>query len=117
VLVLTTASLARMRELAPENDFDARRFRANIIIDPPAGVAGFVENDWVGRTLCIGDTVRLEITKPCMRCVMVNLPTGDLPANPMTLKATFEHNQGNVGAKAVVSRPGHVRVGDPVTLQ
>ena len=33
-----------------------------------------MENDWIGRTVVIGDTVRLAITEPCPRCVMITLP-------------------------------------------
>jgi uncharacterized protein len=38
-----------------------------------------MENDRIGRTVVIGDTVRLAITEPCPRCVMITLPQGDLP--------------------------------------
>lgn len=116
VHVLASSSLDRLRELVPGNDFDGRRFRPNVVIDAAEGAGGFVENDWVGRVIRIGDAAELNITGPCMRCVMVNLPQRDLPANTGTLRATFDHNAGNVGAKAMVRRAGQVRVGDAVTL-
>jgi uncharacterized protein len=34
---------------------------------------GFVENDWIGQTLMMADQVRLKVTGPCTRCVMVTL--------------------------------------------
>ena len=44
-----------------------------------AGETAFVENSWIGRTLILGDKVRLSISGPCPRCVMTTLPQGDLP--------------------------------------
>lgn len=112
---LTTASLEHLRGLVPESDFHVSRFRPNIVIEPAAGKRGFVENDWVDGTLRIGGA-RLRVTKPCMRCVMVTLPVGDLPKDAGVLRAAFDHNEGNVGVKCEVERPGAVRVGDVVRL-
>ncbi|MYG18744.1 MAG: MOSC domain-containing protein [Gemmatimonadales bacterium] len=112
---LTTASLDHLRELVPGSDFDVGRFRPNLVIEPVAGARGFVENDWVGGTLEIGGA-RLRVTKPCMRCVMVTLPLGDLPKDPRVLRAAFDHNEGNVGVKCEVEGPGSVQVGDEVRL-
>jgi uncharacterized protein YcbX len=41
---------------------EARRFRPNIVVSTGSEDPGFVENDWIGRTVVIGDTVRLAIT-------------------------------------------------------
>ena len=112
---LTTASLDHLRELVPGSDFHVGRFRPNLVIEPVAGARGFVENDWVDGTLEIGGA-RLRVTKPCMRCVMVTLPLGDLPKDPRVLRAAFDHNEGNVGVKCEVDGPGAVRVGDEVRL-
>ena len=112
---LTTASLDHLRGLAPGSDFHVGRFRPNLVIEPADGARGFVENDWVGGTLRIGGA-RLRVTKPCMRCVMVTLPLGDLPKDPRVLRAAFDHNGGNVGVKCEVDGPGAVRVGDEVRL-
>ncbi|MDE2661452.1 MAG: MOSC domain-containing protein [Gemmatimonadota bacterium] len=112
---LTTASLDHLRGLVPGSDFDVGRFRPNLVIEPVAGAEGFVENDWVGGTLEVGGA-RLRVTKPCMRCVMVTLPLGDLPKDPRVLRAAFDHNEGNVGVKCEVAAPGAIRVGDEVRL-
>ena len=113
---LTTASLDHLRGLVPGSDFDVVRFRPNLVIEPVAGARGFVENDWVGGTLDVGGA-RLRVTKPCLRCVMVTLPLGDLPKDPRVLRAAFDHNEGNVGVKCEVAAPGAVRVGDEVRLR
>src|SRR5262245_21568864 len=76
VHLLTTATLDRLRELYPKGRFEVRRFRPNIVVEPASGEKGFVENAWIGHTICIGDEVRLNVSGPCPRCVMTTLPQG-----------------------------------------
>ena len=115
--VLTTGTIDRLRELYPEGRFEVRRFRPNIVVEPASGERTFVENSWIGRTLILGDEVRLSISGPCPRCVMTTLPQGDLPKDVGILRAAAQHNQANVGVYATVLQGGMVRRGDPVRLQ
>jgi uncharacterized protein len=114
VHVLTTATLDRLRELYPEGRFEVRRFRPNIVVG--SDERGFIENDWIGHTVAIGDEVRLQITGPCPRCVMTTLPQGDLPKDAGILRAAAQNNQANVGVYADVASGGAIRRGDPVTV-
>src|SRR6266700_2842619 len=116
VHLLTTATIDRLRSLYPEGRFEVRRFRPNIVGDTEADLQGFVENDWIGQTLAIGDEVRLRITGPCPRCVMTTLPQGDLPKDAGILRTAAQNNQANVGVYADVVRDGKVRRGDKVTV-
>jgi len=116
VHLLTTSTLDRLRELYPQGRFEARRFRPNVVVEPASGAKDFIENAWVGRTLAIGEEVRLSITGPCPRCVMTTLPQGDLPRDPGILRAAAQHNHANVGVYAAVARGGTIRRGDPVGL-
>jgi uncharacterized protein YcbX len=93
-----------------------RRFRPNIVVATAPDQQGFVENDWIGRTLAIGDQVRLRITGPCPRCVMTTLPQGDLPKDAGILRTAAQNNEANVGVYADVVKSGTVRRGDDVTL-
>ena len=115
VHVVTTATLERLRELHPQGRYEVRRFRPNIVV-ASTGSAGFVENDWVDRTLAIGEKVRLRVTGPCPRCVMTTLPQGDLPKDPGILRAAAQHNEANVGVYASVEQEGVIRRGDSVRL-
>jgi len=117
VHLLTTATLDRLRELYPQGRFEVRRFRPNIVVETANGEKDFVETAWIGRTLAIGDDVRLSITGPCPRCVMTTLPQGDLPKDPGILRTAAQHNQVNVGVYANVARGGPIRRGDPVRLE
>jgi uncharacterized protein YcbX len=120
--VLTTSSLDQFGELEPEMDFDVRRFRMNVIVDTPA--TGFVENDWPGHSLAIGDDVRLGVALPDPRCVMPSLSHADLPRDPRILKALARHNRIDVagtvypcaGVYAVAEATGTIRKNDPVTV-
>jgi uncharacterized protein YcbX len=120
--VLTTSSLDQLGQLAPGSRFDARRFRMNVIVDTPA--PGFVENDWPGRTVAIGDDVQLGVAIPDPRCVMPSLAQEDLPRDPQILKALARHNRIDVagslypcaGVYAVAQTGGTIRTGDSVSL-
>jgi uncharacterized protein YcbX len=127
VHVLTTATIDRLGALYPSGRFEARRFRPNIVVEPPAGQQAFVENAWVGHTLAIGAEVRLRITDPMPRCVMTTLPQGDLPRDSGILRTVAEHNQvsipvlggaarPSVGVCAFVLQGGTIRRGDPVRI-
>jgi uncharacterized protein YcbX len=117
VHVLTTATLDRLRGLYPQGRFEVRRFRPNIVVETARGEEDFVENAWIGRTLEIGDAVRLSITGPCPRCVMTTLAQGDLPKDPGILRTAAQHNRANVGVYASVLQAGKVRRGDSVRLE
>ena len=122
--LLTTNTLDRLRELAPEGRFEVRRFRPNIVVEIPR-VRGLVENDWARRVVAIGE-VRLKVIIPTPRCVMTTLAQGDLPRDPSILRATADHNRIRAGGLgelpcagvyAAVLTPGTIRRGDPVRLE
>jgi uncharacterized protein YcbX len=117
VHLLTTATLDRLRVLYPLGRFEVRRFRPNIVVATAGDEKSFVENEWIGQILAIGDTVRLSITGPCPRCVMTTLPQGDLPQDTGILRAAARYNRANVGVYASVLQGGKVRRGDFVRLE
>lgn len=116
VHVLTTATIERLRALYPEGRFEVRRFRPNIVVATGPDAPGFAENEWIGRTVAIGDEVRLRITGPCPRCVMTTLPQGDLPKDAGILRTAAQHNHANVGVYADVTAGGTIRRGDSVAI-
>jgi len=114
--LLTTATIDQLHESFPEGRFEIRRFRPNIVVLPAAGLTGFVENGWVGRTLAIGTDVRLSVTRPCPRCVMTTLPQGDLPHDTGILRTAAQQNDVCVGVYASVLQGGVIRCGDLVGI-
>src|SRR5499433_1109714 len=89
--LLTTSTLKQLSKLRPETQFDRRRFRMNVIVD--TGDQGFVENNWVGKELSIGDTLRVRIAIPDPRCVMTTLAQDDLPRDNEVLRTLTCHNR------------------------
>ncbi len=123
VSVLTTSTLEHLTRLEPGSSFDERRFRMNVIIDTRK--AGFVENNWIGRELAIGDAVRLNVALPDPRCVMTTLAQDELPRDTGILRSLVRHNRIQVGdaglfpcvgVYAVVQASGSLRMGDSVSL-
>ena len=92
VHLVTTATLDRLRSLYPMGRFEPRRFRPNIIVATGSDASGFIENDWVGHEIAIGEHVRLRVTMATGRCVMTTLPQGDLPKDSGILRTAAQHN-------------------------
>jgi hypothetical protein len=122
---LSTQTLDRLSQLYPEGRFEVRRFRPNIVVRVERAAPGFVENGWVGRTLSIGDCVRLAVVAPTPRCVMTTLLQGDLPTDAGILRTVARHNRlevplygpgACVGVYALVQGGGFVRRGDRVSV-
>jgi MOSC domain-containing protein len=114
LLIVTTASLRHLQARAPSSRIDVRRFRPNFVVDT-GDDDEFLERTWGGRRLRVGDVV-LALTVPCPRCVMITLPTADLPKDPAILRTVVRDGDQNLGIYATVETPGLVRAGDPVTL-
>ncbi|MDX2170733.1 MAG: MOSC domain-containing protein [Deltaproteobacteria bacterium] len=115
VHLLTTASLRALAAKTPGAQFDVRRFRPNLLIEPGDGADGLVETGWDGRTLRIGGAA-LQVTMQAMRCSMTTHAVDDLPKDPAVLRTIVRDANQNLGAYAVVTQPGAVRVGDTVEI-
>jgi uncharacterized protein YcbX len=95
----------------------------NVIVDTDE--AGFVENEWIGRQLDIGEAVRLSVALPDPRCVMTTLAQEELPKDSEVLRTLTRHNRIQIdgagrlpcaGVYAVIEAPGRLRTGDAVAL-
>ncbi len=115
VHVLTTASLRAGSAAHPQGNWTADRFRPSILVD--ATEDDFVENDWVGKTVRVGE-VELDVILPTVRCVMTTRaqPPRDIERDLDVFKTINRVNQQNLGVYANVTQPGTVRLGDPVAL-
>jgi MOSC domain-containing protein len=112
VHIVTTAALGALSRFYPEGDFDVLRFRPNILVET-GGAEGFVEREWVGRRLTIGE-VELRVTAECKRCVMTTLPQPGLRPDVGILRTVVGRNGGKAGVFASVERVGKIRKGDTV---
>ena len=102
--LLTTASLGT---------WDVRRFRPNVLVDVDG--EGFVEDEWVGANVRVGDVV----VSPFMRtgrCTMVTKQQPGLDRDLGVAKALNARHGMDLGVYCGVERPGVVRVGDGVDV-
>jgi uncharacterized protein YcbX len=114
IQVLTTSTLQLMSQLNPAADWDVRRFRPNVLVDTGLGNRA-VENDWVGRTIRIGDLV-ITGEQPTIRCAMPMHAQTDLPRDPSVLRTIVREANQCLGVYASVIEAGSVATGDPVEL-
>ena len=126
--IVTTASLARLEELCPEAQFNERRFRPNMVVNVGGDRRGFIENDWVGRYLAIGNEVRLRISDRTPRCSVPTLAQKELAGDTRVLRTIVAHNRLAVallggemlpciGVYAFVVRGGVVRKDQAVRVE
>jgi len=115
--LITTSSLRRLGELAPNSTIDVRRFRPNLVIDTDelSREADWIEQDWIGRRLHVGGA-QIEIAGPCPRCVMTTRAVGELGTDREVLRRIVADANQNFGVYATVTQAGSIRIGDEVRL-
>lgn len=120
--LITTSTLGAV-SVAAGHDVPAVRYRPNIIFDLQG--TGFVENDWVGSTVSIGNELVLRAVLPTPRCAVPTLAHGDLPGDKDAVRTLMDINRINVdgfgvlpaaGVYAEIITPGRISVGDPVSV-
>lgn len=114
---ITTATLERV-------GVEALRYRPNLVIATPPRYPPYLENEWVGRELAVGEA-RLRVLKLTSRCAVPTLEHGPLPRAPHALRTLIAENRVKApgsgmlpcaGVYLEVSNEGTIRTGDPVTL-
>jgi len=113
--LLTTATLRHLRSLRPASDWDERRFRANVVLDTDASLAGLVEQSWLGRCLHIGELL-IEVVDTTVRCGAITRPGPGFAADPGMLRTVVLDADQNVGIYGLVVQEATVQVGDAVML-
>lgn len=114
---ITTATLEHI-------GVEALRYRPNLVIATPPGSPPYIENDWVGSEITVGEA-RLSVLTATSRCVVPTLEHGALPRAPQALRIPAAENRLNTGGHGAqacagaylsVVAKGIIRVGDPVTI-
>ena len=101
---------------------DVRRLRPNVVIDIEGDA--YLENDWAGKTVALGDAAAASVVMPTMRCVMTTLAQPDLDRDRGVLQRLVKDNRIDIGggmwaaagAYATVASPGSISVGDAVSM-
>lgn len=113
--LITSASFAEAQRLNPTANFDVRRFRPNLVLQTDEALSGFVESDWAGKTLSIGD-VRIDVVTSTVRCAMPMQSQTGLEFDKGTLRTLIDHHAQHLGAYCSVVTGGELYVGDDVRL-
>lgn len=119
--ILTTHALNRLRSFYKEGEFEAKRFRPNIVIDSDDTEFGTqtsmsLEQNCEDLVFEIGDTVKVKVTKPTERCIITTLASSDLSKDNKILKTIDANNGGFLGVYTQTLEPGLVQMGDLVWM-
>ena len=117
--VITSSSLRRLQQLAPDSVIEVSRFRPGFVIDLDANVDEFVENGWDGRRATVG-RAELALGGPSPRCVMTTKPQLGLLRDPDVLTTLARENRHQtpfggfacLGCYAEVASAGTIAIGD-----
>jgi len=112
---VTTASLTHLKTLNPASDWDARRFRPNVLIETVPALAGLVEQAWIGRRIVIGSAT-VDCVGATPRCGAVTRAQAGLATDTSLLRTVVREADQNVGVYGISAAAGTVRVGDAVFI-
>jgi uncharacterized protein YcbX len=119
--LVITGTLAHLRAVAPDSDWDVRRFRPNLVLDDGSNGEPFAEDALLGGRLQAPSGLELSVGLPTPRCVVPTRAQVGLPADPAILRTLVERHridlgpfgrQGCAGAYAEVATAGPLRTGE-----
>ncbi len=126
--IITTASLNHIGTFYKEGDFKAERFRPNLIIKT-SETNNFLENEWIGKEVKIGNGLEVKIIEPTPRCVLITLKQGKLEEDIEILKTIVQKGsaksytyfpgkmlKGTLGVYGIIIKEGTVKIGDSIQL-
>lgn len=113
--LLTTGTLQHLDGLLEgKSELDVGRFRPNIFIESTPDLAGFIEDEWIGGQLIVGDNVVIGEIWPTLRCVMTTLPQRDLPKDTNILRTIVKTHENHLGIFANAIELGAIHIGDTI---
>lgn len=121
VHIIVSETLRYLRSIAPDSDWDARRFRPNVLLEDSHGGERFAEDRLIGGRLRARSGLELTVGVPTLRCVVPTRASEELPADPSILRTLDARHpvdlgplghSGCVGAYAEVLAAGALAVGD-----
>jgi len=112
VSIINMASLRDLEQRIGKR-LDPLRFRGNVHVE---GWEPWVENQWQGRTLTLGDATT-KVFKPIVRCVATHVDPTTAEADIDVVKALFDHYGHTLfGLYVQTTAAGRVAEGDVLEL-
>ena len=115
ILLATDASLNHVKEIWGKDEIDFRRFRPNLFISLNEKIP-YIEEEWIGRRLRIGNEVEIELVGHCKRCMIITVDPDNAERDPSLHKTIIKERNSNFGVYASVIKTGDIHVGDEVHL-
>lgn len=112
--LITTRTISSLGETVGAR-LDVQRFRPNLLVEAD-GEAEFPEDGWLGSVLRIGG-MRMRVDKRDGRCLVITIDPLTGERNPEILRAVARDRQGCLGVYGSTVAPGHVTLGDPVSIE
>lgn len=107
----STRTRVSLLSAATIGNWDARRFRANVLLEASSPGA---EDDLVGQQIHVGSTV-LDVVKSIDRCVMTTRPQPGGIARDLDVLRTINRERSSLlGVSCLVLRPGQIAIDDTV---
>ena len=113
--IITTATMDHFKKYNPESDWDIRRFRPNILIETAAGISGFAEQEWLGKTLHI-DNTSITCTATAPRCGAVTRKQQAFGFDKSMLRTIVNEAEQNLGIYGDISTQSRINVGSDIYL-
>lgn len=114
--ILTSASLRHMQQINSAADWHVERFRPNLMIDTLPGMAGLVEQTWIGKRMRIGN-LSIHCTGTAPRCGAVTRAQGELGSDAGILRSIVHAAEQNLGIYGSIEGAGLLQVGDEVWVE
>lgn len=112
---VTDASITELEKIWGNNEVDSRRFRPNLVLSLVDQVP-FIEEEWLGKRMRIGENVILLIKRPCKRCSIINIHPENTKRDPSLLKKVARERNNQFGIYASVLHTGIISENDEVFL-
>jgi MOSC domain-containing protein len=112
--LITTQTIGKLGEMVGDQ-LDVQRFRPNILVEASENKP-FIEDDWVGCTLRLGNA-RIRVDKRDGRCVVITIDPDSDKKNPAILRAVAGARAGCLGVYGSTVKPGLVAVNDAVRIE
>ncbi|UGB28848.1 MOSC domain-containing protein [Metabacillus sp. B2-18] len=115
ILLATDSSLHKLQELWGKDEVDSRRFRPNLLLSLKDKVP-FIEEEWLGKRIKIGNEVEIEFVGHCKRCMIITVDPENAERDPSLHKTVIKERNNHFGVYASVIKTGDIYVGDEVQL-
>lgn len=114
LLLVTDASVNELRRIWGQS-VDYRRFRPNLFISL-YDKTPFLEDQWLGRTISIGNHVKIKVNRHCERCMIITVNPTNSEMNASLLKTIVKERKNRFGVLASVIQTGTIHKGDSVQI-